>query len=235
MPAYARKHQLRESLIYHAYNRCAAPDGGIFHSANDYRRFMLLLIRYALRFGVEIYHWALMRTHFHLLVRLEEPAAISRFMAAIAHAYTHYHHTSYGTRGFLWQGRFKLQPVQRERYLRACGRYIERNPVRAGIVDDPAAYPWSSARFYCAGRADGVTRESPAYQSFGTDAPGRQAAYGLFLGNADPEEENGFKKLEEPAGEAAFRSLLRMRDGRLMPQRQGRRIKIFEPQPLGGL
>jgi len=226
MPTHARRHQLRGSLIYHAYNRCAV-QGRIFHTEQDFIHFMMLLTRYAEKFAVDIYHWVIMHTHFHLLLELEEPSVISGFMGAIAHAYTHYHHKNFGTRGFLWQGRFKLQPVQRERYLRACGRYIENNPVRAKIVEDPCDYPWSSARFYCMGECDGITRRSPEYPILGTDEQGRRSAYRHFLDDSDSDEENRFNAMEEPVGEVAFRNLLRRHGGRLMPQRQGR--KIIEP------
>ena len=229
MPTRARRHQLGSSLLYHVYNRCAS-QGPIFHIEEDFRHFMWLIRKYTEAFHLSVYHWVIMSTHFHLLLQIKEPAEISRFMAGISHAYTRYHHKVYSTRGFLWQGRFKLQPVQKEQYLMACGRYIERNPVRAGIVNEAVEYPWSSARFYCAGLDDGSTSKDPTYARFGRNHSERQSAYKCFLSNFNSQEETLFRKFDKPAGDAFFRSRLRLVNGRQIPLRQGRPRSIIYPQ-----
>lgn len=168
MPPQARRHQLTTSLIYHSFNRSinGAP---IFQTEEDHLYFIQLLTTYKLRFFIKIYHWAIMLTHFRLLLEMEYPREISRLMAGLNRAYAHYHHKAHSTLGFLWQGRFGLQPIQKERYLIACGKYIERNPVRANIVPAAHDYSFSSARFYCLGTQDGITDEDPAIARFGTD------------------------------------------------------------------
>ena len=226
MPSYARKHQLNGSLVYHAYNRSnmRAP---IFHTDGDHRHFMKLLKDYAHRFLLEIFHWVILYNHFHILFEIEDPLNIPRLMAGINRAYTHYHHKLYGTSGFLWQGRYKLQPVQKERYLIACGRYIERNPVRANRVRIAQDYPYSSASFYCAGIPDDITREDPTYVRFGLDGIQRQQGYRQFLLDFDTEEEKLFGKLEEPVGDETFKQRLRRVNSRYMPWIQGRPKEIF--------
>lgn len=160
MPTYARKHQLSNSLIYHIYNRSNARVS-IFNHKEDFCCFMDLLRSYSQRFSLKLYHWVIMSNHYHLLLELEEPERISNIMSGLAKAYSCYHHKAYSASGFLWQGRFKSKPVQKEKYLIACGRYIERNPVKAGMVNQAYEYPYSSAIVYCLGKSDRITIEYP--------------------------------------------------------------------------
>lgn len=224
MPSYARKHQLNNSLVYHIFNRSNARIS-IFNSEADYRHFIKLLIDYSHNFKVSVYHWVIMSNHYHLLLEIEEPENISRLMAGLNRAYTHYYHKIYLSSGFLWQGRFKLQPVQKERYLVACGRYIERNPVRANIVVEAQDYLYSSARFYCFGASDNLTSEDPTFIQFGKEITQRQTTYKEFLRNFDTEEENSFTNIEYPKGDEGFIKRLVKEHGRYMPRRRGKPIK----------
>lgn len=224
MPTYARKHQLAASLIYHLYSRSNARVQ-IFKCKEDYCYFMDLLKDYSLRFDLKIYHWVIMSNHYHLLLELAEPERISKMMAGLSKAYSCYHHKTYSLSGFLWQGRFKLQPVQKERYLIACGRYIERNPVKAAMVKEAYEYPYSSARFYSFGENDGITVEDPTFLEFGTDLISRRNAYIEFLRNFDKDDEREFDSLEKPAGNKDFIKRLLKMNGRFMPRRRGSPIK----------
>lgn len=221
MPTYARKHQLTNSLIYHIYNRSNAKLP-IFNRTEDFDYFKDLLRSYSKRFSLKVYHWVIMPNHYHLLLELEEPERISNIMSGLAKAYSCYHHRVYSASGFLWQGRFKLQPVQKEKYLIACGRYIERNPVKAGMVNQAYAYPYSSAVVYCLGKADGITVEDPTISEFGIDLHRRRNAYKEFLQNFDYEEEKLFNNLEQPIGNKEFINRLIKNNGRFVPRRRGR-------------
>jgi putative transposase len=143
-------------------------------------------------------------------------------MAGLSRAYTHYYHRKYHTAGFLWQGRFKLQPIQKEQYLITCGRYIERNPVKAGMVEFAESYPYSSAQFYCLGKADGITQESPLFVSFGKEILPRQSNYKEFLRNFNAEEDESFERIEEPKGDKEFLRRLIKENGRYLPRRKGK-------------
>jgi putative transposase len=165
-----------------------------------------------------------MSNHYHLLLEIEEPENISKLMAGLNRAYTHYYHKAYLTSGFLWQGRFKLQPVQKEKYLIACGRYIERNPVRARIVLEAQDYFYSSARFYCLGQLDTITSEEPAFVEFAKEPLQRQMAYRDFLCNFDTEEESSFANLSNPQGDKEFIRRLIRDGGRYLPRRRGRPV-----------
>lgn len=221
MPSYARKHQLSRSLLYHVFSRSNARLP-IFHESEDFGHFMALLKSYAAAFDISIYHWVIMTNHYHLLLEIAKPEAISRCMAGLARAYTHYYHKTYRTSGYLWQGRFKLQPVEKERYLFACGRYIERNPVRAGIVAVAERYPYSSAAYYCIGRADTIITQSPCYNDFGRDDAERRERYKNFLLNFNEEEERLFRNCEYPQGSEEFKLKLIRENGRYFPRRKGK-------------
>ena len=220
MPYVARVHQLRGSLLYHVYSRGQNREE-IFHGPADYERFVDLLRQYRERFLVKIYHWVLMPNHYHLLLEIEEPWKLSSMMAGLGRSYTCYHHRTHKTCGYLWQGRFKMQPVQKEIYLTTCGRYIERNPVKAGMVREAAIYPYSSAAFYCLGKKDNLTSESPGFAQFGQRESIRRAAYQKFLQSWDASQELMFDNLEDPQGSVEFRRRLIRWKGHYLPRRDG--------------
>ena len=220
MPSYARRHQLGRTLIYHIFNRSNARLE-IFHSEQDYRHCIKLIREYSDSFSAKVYHWVLMPNHYHLLLEIDIPEELSAMMAGLNRAYTHYYHATYHSAGFLWQGRFKSQPVEKESYLIACGRYIERNPVRAGIVSEAAEYSYSSARFYCKGEPDGITIEDPTFCEFGKDDIKRRSWYIEFLRDFNSEEEKFFGNFEHPLGSQEFIHRLLKINGRYVPRRKG--------------
>lgn len=221
MPSYARKHQLQSSLIYHVYSRSSNRQL-IFNQNEDLKHFKILLRDYCQRFEACVYHWVIMSNHYHLVIELKKPEAISKMMAGLHRAYSYYHHRAYGTTGFLWQGRFKMQPIQKELYLITCGRYVERNPVRAGMVNAAYEYEHSSARYYCLGMPDDLTTPDPYFVDLSPDVIERQQKYRQFLQNFDNQEEQHFAKLDSPCGNAEFIRRLILKDGHIFPRRKGR-------------
>lgn len=123
----------------------------VFAGDEDHRYFLELLDRYRQRFAVKLHHYCLMSNHFHLLVQCAEPRELSAWMAGLLRAYVYYSHRRTGFVVYLWQGRFKSPAVAIEEYFLSCARYIERNPVAAGIAAEPWSYPWSSAAAYAVG------------------------------------------------------------------------------------
>jgi len=206
MPSSARTYQLKQSLIYHIFNR-GHNRNEIFHTEDDYRHFIELLARYSAGRSMLIYHWALMPNHYHLAVEFAMPERMSSIMAGIARSWVHYHHRVYKTAGAIWQGRFKSQPIEKELYLNACGRYIERNPVKAGIVRTAREYPYSSAPYYILGNDDRLTVQSPLFGGFGTTTESRRQRYEEFLFSFNPDEDTLFDNLEYPRGSIEFKRL----------------------------
>jgi putative transposase len=223
MPYLARRDQLIGALVYHVFNR-GNGKREIFHAPRDYERFKEILVRYSTAFGIRLFHWALMPNHYHLLMQLNEPERLSAVMAGIARSYVFYHHTTHRTVGHLWQGRFKSQPIERDTYLLACGRYIERNPVEAGIVAAAEEYPNSSASYYVSGRADGLTHPDPLFPSFAEDLADRRKNYKEFLSGHNPEEDRFFENLEKPMGSEEFLKRLARKRGHYLPKR-GRPVR----------
>ncbi len=221
MPSCARKHQLQHSLLYHLYSR-SCNQQVIFKKPEDFEHFKRLLRDYCGRFKVRIYHWVIMSNHYHLVMELDKPEIISKLMAGLHRAYSHYHHRAYLTTGFLWQGRFKMQPIQKELYLIACGRYVERNPVRAGMVNTAEEYKYSSAKYYCLGRFDNITSLNPYFMELGRDIKERRQKYRRFLQNFDSEEERRFTQFDLPCASEEFIKRLILKDGHLFPRRKGR-------------
>src|SRR5437762_1510944 len=130
-----------------------------------------------------------MGNHFHLLVRLAEPGQVSALMAGLLRAYVHHCHRRHGFVGHRWQGRFKRPAVQCRIYLLSCGRYIERNPLAAGLVAEPWEYRWSSARAYSLGQAEGLVDPSAEYLDLASEPAARQERWRAFLTGDDPFEE----------------------------------------------
>ncbi len=96
------------------------------------------LEEYAKKIDVSVHAWAFMTKHVHLLVAPHTAGAVSSMMQSLGGRYVRYFNREYSRSGTLWEGRFKANLVQSGIYLLVCQRYIELNPVRAGMVFDPA-------------------------------------------------------------------------------------------------
>ena len=179
-----------------------------------------------MRWGLVIYHWVLMANHFHLLIEITDPRLLPKIMAGMLRSYTAYHHKKYSECGYLWQGRYKSQPIEKETYLLACGRYIERNPVRAGMSKSAWEYPYSSGRHYVLGIRDKITSPNPCMEDFGKTEEQRRVMWRDFLGKFSYEEEGAFDNIEKPVGSQIFRQKLYKEGYRYWPRRQGRNQNI---------
>jgi putative transposase len=147
----------------------------------DYVRYQQDLREAAVDAGVDIHAYVLMTNHVHLLVTGTKMGAVARMMQSLGRRYVRYVNDALGRTGTLWEGRFKSSLVDSERYLLACYRYIELNPVRAGMVADASSYQWSSLGSNGFGRADGVITPHPAYLQLHPQQDERQARYRAFL------------------------------------------------------
>ena len=120
---------------------------------------------------------------------------LSACMAGVLRAYVHHFNRRYGFVGHLWQGRFKSPAVDVEPYFLSCARYIERNPVAAGLVAAPWDYAWSSSPAYALGKADPLLAYNVWYRELGKDASNRQRRWdqvpGLAYSAADAEKLRG--------------------------------------------
>jgi putative transposase len=149
----------------------------IFASDAEKRYFRFLLFKMMPQNGVHIYHYCLMDNHFHLVVRLDRGADLSRFLKQVFLAYYSLYRNNHEYVGHLFQGRFKSLLIDTEGYLVQCGKYVELNPVRAGIVTNPEDYPFSSCRYYAWGIDDPLITPDPSYLSLADSESERQALY----------------------------------------------------------
>ena len=149
----------------------------VFLRPTDYIRYQDYLLDALLRYGVFCHAWVQMTNHVHLLLSPGDVAGISRLMSLLGNRYVQYFNRCYGRTGTLWEGRHHSCVINTERYLWACYRYIEMNPVRAQLVPRPEGYYWSSF----AGNALGVQSElvtpHASYLGLGNTAERRCNAY----------------------------------------------------------
>ena len=159
-----------------------------FLAEEDYHFYLHWLEKAAADWHCAIHAYALMTNHVHLLLTPETGTGIAKLMQAVGRRYVQYINRSYRRTGSLWEGRYKSCVIQAETYLLACMRYIELNPVRAEMVDDPAHYRWSSYRHNGLGQADSRITPHPLFVALDRDAAARQAAYrDLFRSELDEE------------------------------------------------
>ena len=162
-----------------------------FFRSEDRRHYLGALREAAWKNGCEIHAYVLMTNHVHLLVTPPHAGAVSRMMQGVGRNYVRYVNDAARRTGPLWEGRFKSSLVDNERYVLACYRYIELNPVRAGIVGQARAYPWSSHRANAFGEPDGLVRPHPAFSGLSADEGGRAAIYRDLVDRGTPNPELG--------------------------------------------
>ena len=143
----------------------------------DRLRLLGLLAEHASSCKVALHAYVLMDNHFHLLATPETQDGLPQLMQAVGRSYVRYFNNRYGRSGTLWEGRYKSTLIETERYLLACMVYIDLNPVRAGMVAEPAQYPWSSHR-HCIGQGvDKLVTPHTLLWNLGNTPFAREAAY----------------------------------------------------------
>jgi putative transposase len=210
-----------------------------FFADEDYRVYLQWLGEYAAKTGCLIHAYVLMTNHVHLLVSTERRESAGALLKALGQRYVQYINRTYRRSGTLWEGRFRSCLTQEETYLLSCQRYIELNPVRAGMVEHPANYRWSSYRANAQGEADVLLSPHSLYQALGLDAPSRQAAYReLFRYELDPglvDEIRSATNGNYALGNERFATEVAAALGRrAVPGKSGRPRRVCEPES-GGL
>lgn len=148
-----------------------------FYTKDDFRIYKQWLAHAARIHSCQIHAYVLMTNHVHLLVTPGTADSVSRLMQSLGRRYVRYVNQTYRRTGTLWEGRYKACLVQADPYLLACQRYIELNPVRAGMATDPGRYEHSSYRHNALGLPDPLVTPHPAYDALGGDVSERRLAY----------------------------------------------------------
>lgn len=148
-----------------------------FHAREDFAYYREVLIDASERTGCLVHSYVLMSNHVHLLLTPPDHHAASRLIQIVGRRYVRYFNARYSRTGTLWEGRFKSSLVDSTSYFLTCSRYIDLNPVRAGMVKAPIEYQWSSYRRLGTGAADRVVTPHPLYSALGATPAERRQSY----------------------------------------------------------
>lgn len=157
-----------------------------FLATDDHVYYLDALRRAAVRARCAVHAYVLMTNHVHLLFTAADARGPARLMQTLGSQYVRYFNHRYGRTGTLWEGRYRSAVVTSAAYFFACSRYIELNPVRAGLVGDPAEYRWSSVHANASGGDDPVVTRHALYLALGAGPEARQSAYRASLAEALP-------------------------------------------------
>jgi len=149
----------------------------VFKSDDDKKFYISCLQQASDRYSTSIHAYVLMDNHVHLLISSCEAINISKFMQHIGRLYVPYFNRKYSHTGTLWEGRFKASIIDDENYLLSCYRYIELNPVRAGMVESPERYPWSSYSVNAFEYDNSLVKQHEVYQRLGLTNKERANVY----------------------------------------------------------
>ena len=199
-------------IVQRGHNREAC-----FFAEADYRHYLHWLGEALAETECELHAYALMTNHVHLLLTPRKAEAVPRLIMSLGRRYVQYINRTYDRAGTLWDSRYKASVIQAQSYLLTCQRYIELNPLRAAIVDDPAHYRWTSYRHNALGQADGVVAPHPLYKAMGTTARARQTAYrALFRTPLDSDAIDDIRlalNQNQPLGNSRFYAQIEKRLG----------------------
>jgi len=198
-----------------------------FLDDDDRRRYLHLLHESLIDTVVKLHAYVLMSNHVHLLVTPPESGTVSRLMQKLGRQYVGQFNARHRRTGTLWEGRYKSCLVDSESYLLHCSRYIDLNPVRARMTDDPAGFPWSSCASLCGRRDDSLLSHHPAYIGLGGSREERAAAYQALLTGALSEDDlqaiRAYLQQQRALGRDNFRAMVEARTHRFADIRPAHR------------
>ena len=204
--------------------------GAIFADDDDRDRFLRLLHKACLKHRVAMHAYVLMSNHVHLLLTPQDVDGLARMLRLQGSNYVQTFNRRHERTGPLWQGRFHSSPVDSDAYYLQVVRYIEMNPVRAGMVARAESYPWSSARCHVGLRHDCLLTEHPAMIDV--------EAYAAFIEESQsPLMIDAIRRStskQKPLGTAGFNRMLALTLGRPVTPAAGRPPGRSRPKGDGG-
>lgn len=172
-------------IIQRGHNRQA-----VFASDDDYLYYLDNLQEWKEKLGCLIYAYCLMTNHVHLIIDPGNAAEnLAQLMKRVGGRQTRYVNKMERRTGCLWEGRYKSSPISTDEYLLACCRYVELNPVRAGITADPADYRWSSYRVKTGKEKRGWLDLDPCYMGLANNEKDRAESYKTWVKESIPDGE----------------------------------------------
>ncbi|CUB04557.1 transposase [Marinomonas fungiae] len=149
----------------------------VFFDDEDYKAYAGWMKEAAQTYDIAIHAFVLMTNHIHILLTAQNPENVGKFMQHIGRRYVPFINHKYGRSGSLWEGRYKSNLVQSERYFLAVMRYIELNPVRASMVEQAAQYRWSSFRHNSGLKPLSFITPHPIFTALGSNIESRNQYY----------------------------------------------------------
>ena len=169
-------------VIQRGNNRVAC-----FRQDSDYLMYLAYLRQLSDKYDCAIHAYCLMTNHVHLLVTPASSGACTGLMRDLGQRYVQYFNRRHKRTGTLWEGRYRSCIAESALYVLGCYRYIETNPVRAGMVDHPTGYLWSSYAVNSGMRSDPLIAPHAEYRALAIEPAKRHAAYrGLFEPRLEP-------------------------------------------------
>ncbi|MBL8512344.1 MAG: transposase [Betaproteobacteria bacterium] len=222
-------------IVQRGHNREAC-----FLGVEDYQSYLHWLGEALANHDCQLHAYVLMTNHVHLLLTPKKAALIPQLIMSIGRRYVQYINRTYRRTGTLWDSRYKSSVVEADNYLLTCQRYIELNPVRAAMVDDPAHYRWSSYRCHALGQPDARLTPHPLYLALAANDEARQKAYrALFRTELDGDAIDNIRlalNQNQPLGGSRFHAQIERKLGeRREPRPRGRpRLEEVETELLSG-
>lgn len=161
----------------------------IFADDADFQQYREFLRNAAREAGLPVHAYVMMPNHVHLLLGPGEQGVVGSLMQSLGRRYVRYFNDRHARSGTLWEGRYRSTVIEPARYLLACYRYVELNPVRAGLATDAAHYLWSSCRHHLGFASDPLLTDHSLYWALGNTPFERQAAYRAILDAGEPPTE----------------------------------------------
>jgi putative transposase len=179
---------------------------------------LLHLRELAGKLDCDVHAYCLMTNHVHLLVTPSAEDSCAMLMRHLGQRYVQYFNRRYGRSGTLWEGRYHSCVAESSSYVLACYRYIEMNPVRAGMVEHPSQYSWSSYNANSGGRTEKAITPHSEYLALGSEPSFRWDAYrSLFLQGIDTDLLEAIRSATNggyPLGSESFRHDISSKTGR---------------------
>lgn len=215
-------------IIQRGHNRNAC-----FREESDYLVYLACLRQLSAKYECWLHAYCLMTNHVHLLITPGITNACTALMRDLGRRYVQYFNRRYARTGTLWEGRFRSSVAESARYVLGCYRYIELNPVRAGMVDRPMAYLWSSHAVNSGMRVDPLIRPHGEYLALADEPESRHTAYRRMFEHAlDSDLQRSIREAINggyPLASEAFKAaVIAPVGGRIAPGKRGPRAKPSE-------
>jgi putative transposase len=193
----------------------------------DRHRYLQLLREALLHTACHLHAYVLMDNHVHLLITPPSTGTIARLMQKLGRQYVSQFNARHRRTGTLWEGRYKSCLVDSESYVLSCYRYIDLNPVRARITDDPVDYRWSSAAAHTGERLNSLLSEHTTYAALGANESERGDAYRALLREGISDDDltsiRVYLQQQRALGRDAFRSMVEAKTKRFAGVRPAHR------------